>query len=37
VTLLGETLTAQQLGTYVPIWIAVGLTALHGVRLLAPG
>ncbi len=36
VTLLGETLTAQQLGTYVPIWIAVGLTALHGVRLLAP-
>ncbi|MEM5434024.1 EamA family transporter RarD [Paraburkholderia diazotrophica] len=37
VTLLGETMTAQQLGTYVPIWIAVGLTALHGVRLLAPG
>ncbi|MEI5999656.1 EamA family transporter RarD [Paraburkholderia bengalensis] len=36
VTLLGETLTAQQLGTYVPIWVAVGLTALHGVRLLAP-
>lgn len=37
VTLLGETLTVQQLGTYVPIWIAVGLTALHGARLLAPG
>jgi len=37
VTLLGESLTAQQLGTYVPIWIAVGLTALHGVRLVAPG
>ncbi|SIT45355.1 Chloramphenicol-sensitive protein RarD [Paraburkholderia piptadeniae] len=37
VTLLGETMTAQQLGTYVPIWIAVGLTALHSVRLLAPG
>jgi len=36
VTLLGETLTAQQLGTYVPIWIAVGLTALHSARLLAP-
>jgi chloramphenicol-sensitive protein RarD len=29
VTLLGETLTAQQLATYVPIWVAVGLTALH--------
>ncbi|MEM5384464.1 EamA family transporter RarD [Paraburkholderia phymatum] len=37
VTLLGETMTAQQLGTYVPIWIAVGLTALHSVRVLAPG
>jgi chloramphenicol-sensitive protein RarD len=38
VTLLGETLTAQQLATYVPIWVAVGLTALHGVQLarLAP-
>lgn len=34
VTLLGETLTAQQLATYVPIWLAVGLTALHGVRLV---
>jgi chloramphenicol-sensitive protein RarD len=36
VTLLGETLRAQQLGTYVPIWLAVGLTALHGVRLIRP-
>lgn len=38
VTLLGEMLTAQQLATYVPIWLAVALTALHGVRLvrLAP-
>lgn len=34
VTLLGETLSAQQLGTYMPIWIAVALTALHGVRLV---
>jgi chloramphenicol-sensitive protein RarD len=38
VTLLGETLSASQLATYVPIWIAVALTALHSVRLvrLAP-
>lgn len=38
VTLLGETLRASQLATYIPIWIAVALTALHGVRLvrLAP-
>jgi chloramphenicol-sensitive protein RarD len=38
VTLLGESLTAQQLATYVPIWLAVALTALHGARLvrLAP-
>jgi chloramphenicol-sensitive protein RarD len=34
VTLLGETLSAQQLATYVPIWLAVALTALHGVRLV---
>ncbi len=34
VTLLGETLSAQQLATYAPIWIAVALTALHGVRLV---
>ena len=36
VTLLGESLTARQLGTYVPIWIAVALTGLHSARLLAP-
>ncbi|RFU49811.1 EamA family transporter RarD [Paraburkholderia sp. DHOC27] len=38
VTFLGESLTAQQLATYVPIWLAVALTALHGARLvrLAP-
>jgi chloramphenicol-sensitive protein RarD len=38
ITLLGETLSAAQLATYVPIWMAVALTALHGVRLvrLAP-
>jgi chloramphenicol-sensitive protein RarD len=34
VTLLGETLTAQQLATYAPIWLAVAFTALHGVRLV---
>jgi chloramphenicol-sensitive protein RarD len=34
VTLLGETLSAQQLATYIPIWIAVALTALHSVRLV---
>lgn len=39
ITLLGETLGAAQLATYIPIWIAVALTALHSVRLvrLAPG
>ena len=38
ITLLGEKLSAAQLATYIPIWIAVALTALHGVRLvrLAP-
>jgi chloramphenicol-sensitive protein RarD len=38
ITLLGETLSAAQLATYIPIWIAVALTGLHGVRLvrLAP-
>lgn len=35
VTLLGETLGAQQLATYMPIWIAVALTALHSVRLVS--
>lgn len=34
VTLLGETLAMKQLATYVPIWIAVALTALHGARLI---
>jgi chloramphenicol-sensitive protein RarD len=34
VTLLGEHLGMRQLGTYVPIWIAVALTALHGARLV---
>jgi chloramphenicol-sensitive protein RarD len=34
VTLLGETLSAAQLATYVPIWIAVALTAMHSVRLI---
>lgn len=39
ITLLGETLSAAQLATYIPIWIAVALTALHSVRLVrfAPG
>ena len=38
ITLLGEVLSAAQLATYVPIWTAVALTALHSVRLvrLAP-
>ncbi|MBB4513033.1 EamA family transporter RarD [Paraburkholderia fungorum] len=34
ITLLGETLNAAQLATYIPIWIAVALTALHSVRLV---
>jgi chloramphenicol-sensitive protein RarD len=34
VLLLGEHLGARQLATYVPIWIAVALTALHSVRLV---
>ncbi|TKC88394.1 EamA family transporter RarD [Trinickia terrae] len=34
VTVLGETLSLQQLATYVPIWIAVALTGLHSVSLL---
>ncbi|WP_296659618.1 EamA family transporter RarD [Paraburkholderia sp.] len=32
VTVLGEHLGAGQLATYVPIWIAVALTALHSAR-----
>jgi chloramphenicol-sensitive protein RarD len=34
VTLLGEHMGARELATYVPIWLAVGLTALHGARLV---
>lgn len=34
VALLGETLRAEQLATYVPIWIAVALTAVHAALLL---
>lgn len=31
---LGEALPPAQLGTYVPIWLAVALTALHSARLM---
>ncbi|QJQ02544.1 EamA family transporter RarD [Herbaspirillum rubrisubalbicans Os34] len=31
---LGETLHLAQLGTYVPIWLSVLLTALHSVKLM---
>ncbi|MBO9538009.1 EamA family transporter RarD [Herbaspirillum sp.] len=31
---LGESLGAAQLGTYVPIWMSVGLTAVHSIRLM---
>ena len=34
ITLLGETLSAGQIATYVPIWIAVVVTAVHSVLLL---
>ncbi|KXU84769.1 chemotaxis protein [Paraburkholderia monticola] len=34
ITLLRESLSAGQLATYVPIWIAVALTALHSVRFV---
>jgi chloramphenicol-sensitive protein RarD len=34
VTLLGEHLSATQLATYIPIWLAVGLTAWHSARLI---
>ncbi|PXW15491.1 EamA family transporter RarD [Paraburkholderia caballeronis] len=34
VTLLGEHLNARQLATYVPIWLAVALVALHSARLV---
>ena len=34
VLLLGEPFSMQQIGTYVPIWISVALTAVHSVRLV---
>lgn len=34
VTLLGETLSAEQIVTYAPIWMAVAVTAVHSVLLL---
>lgn len=34
VTLLGESLSARQVGTYAPIWMAVVVTAVHSVLLL---
>ncbi|CAN7636722.1 EamA family transporter RarD [Trinickia sp. LjRoot230] len=34
VTLLGETLSAQQLATYGPIWAAVAVTGVHAVLLM---
>jgi chloramphenicol-sensitive protein RarD len=34
VTLLGETFSARQIGTYAPIWMAVAVTALHSALLL---
>jgi chloramphenicol-sensitive protein RarD len=34
VTLLGETLSAEQIATYAPIWMAVAVTAVHSVLLL---
>jgi chloramphenicol-sensitive protein RarD len=34
IALLGETLTVQQLGTYIPIWLSVGFTILHSIRLI---
>jgi chloramphenicol-sensitive protein RarD len=34
VLLLGEPFSMQQIGTYLPIWISVALTAVHSARLL---
>ncbi|MFJ2988952.1 EamA family transporter RarD [Collimonas sp. NPDC087041] len=34
IVFLGEALAPGQLATYIPIWCAVGLTAVHSVRLL---
>ncbi|WP_144113012.1 EamA family transporter RarD [Paraburkholderia sp. BCC1886] len=38
IALLGETLSAAQMATYIPIWMAVALTMVHSVRVfrLAP-
>lgn len=32
--LLHESLTLAKLGTYVPIWLAVGFTAIHSIRMM---
>jgi chloramphenicol-sensitive protein RarD len=34
IILLDETLSAAQLWTYIPIWMSVGFTAIHSVRLM---
>jgi chloramphenicol-sensitive protein RarD len=34
VSVLGETLSSRHLATDVPLWFAVGLTALHARRLM---
>lgn len=34
IALLGETLTVQQLGTYIPIWLSVVFTILHSIKLV---
>lgn len=34
IILLDETLTSAQLWTYIPIWMSVGFTAIHSVRLM---
>jgi chloramphenicol-sensitive protein RarD len=34
IILLDETLTAAQMWTYIPIWMSVGFTAIHSVRLM---
>jgi chloramphenicol-sensitive protein RarD len=34
ITFLGETLTVNQLYTYIPIWISVGFTIMHSIHLV---
>lgn len=34
ISFLGEAITVAQLGTYIPIWLAVGFTIVHSVRIL---